>query len=242
MSALQDSHHEVIDIRPLGPALAGAKSSTLVRAPTIEVHRLVITRGREIPTHQARGAITVHCLEGRIAFTASGTTHELGPGQMLVLAAEEPHSLVGLEDSSVLVTKVVPVQATAGIERGSRVRKDPLTNAQAGRIIVTEGCCPACDVRTIQVYHQSFPEMRAVGMSAAQAAEQLASRLRVALDFVSDPLHAEAVRAAIDDTRAFLGREGRERRPTDEPGRLSARAGTTLPPGPDGLGLASSPR
>ena len=27
---------------------------------------------------------------------------------MLVLAAGEPHSLVGLEDSSVLVTKVLP--------------------------------------------------------------------------------------------------------------------------------------
>jgi len=33
---------------------------------------------------------------------------ELDAGQMLVLAAGEPHSVVGLEDSSVLVTKLLP--------------------------------------------------------------------------------------------------------------------------------------
>lgn len=117
MSALQESHDDVIDIRPLGPALAGTKSSTLAKVPTLEVHRLVVARGRAIPTHQARGAITVHCLEGWITFTACGNTRELGAGQMLVLAAGEPHSLVGVEDSSVLVTKVLP--ATPGApERG----------------------------------------------------------------------------------------------------------------------------
>jgi len=31
----------------------------------------------------------------------------VGAGQLIVLAAGEPHSLVGLEDSSVLVTKVL---------------------------------------------------------------------------------------------------------------------------------------
>ena len=113
MSATQDPHDDVIDVRPLGPALAGASSSTLARTPTLEVRRLVLARGREVPTHQAPGEITVHCLEGRITFTACGTTHELKAGQMLVLAAGEPHSLVGLEDSSVLVTKVLPANSPA---------------------------------------------------------------------------------------------------------------------------------
>ncbi len=108
MSASQDPYDEVIDVRPLGPAFAGASSSTLARTPTLEVRRLVLAKGHEIPTHQAPGEITVHCLEGRITFTACGSTRELRAGQMLVLAAGEPHSLVGLEDSSVLVTKVLP--------------------------------------------------------------------------------------------------------------------------------------
>ncbi len=108
MSASEDHHADVIDVRPLGPALAGASSSTLAKTPTLEVRRLVLAKGHELPTHQAPGEITVHCLEGRITFTACGTTRELKAGQMLVLAAEEPHSLVGLEDSSLLVTKVFP--------------------------------------------------------------------------------------------------------------------------------------
>ncbi len=108
MPANPNPNEAVIDVRPLGPALAGASSSTLARTPTLEVHRLVLAKGREIPTHQAPGEITVHCLEGRITFTACGTTRALGAGQMLVLAAGEPHSLVGLEDASVLVTKVLP--------------------------------------------------------------------------------------------------------------------------------------
>lgn len=113
MSASQNVNDEVIDIRPLGSALASASSSTLARTPTLEVRRLVLAKGREIPTHQAPGEITVQCLEGRITFTARGTTRELGAGQMLVLAAREPHSLTALEDSSVLVTKVLPARPSA---------------------------------------------------------------------------------------------------------------------------------
>jgi quercetin dioxygenase-like cupin family protein len=113
MSATPNPNDEVIDVRPLGSALAGASSSTLARTPTLEVRRLVLAKGREIPTHQAPAEITVHCLEGRITFTACGTKRELGAGQMLVLAAREPHSLVGLEDSSVLVTKVLPANPLA---------------------------------------------------------------------------------------------------------------------------------
>lgn len=99
---------EVIDVHPAGPVPPGPSSSTLAKTATMEVRRLTLPKGREIPTHQARGEITVHCLEGRIAFTAAGATRELGPDQMLVLATGEPHSLVGLEDAAVLVTKVLP--------------------------------------------------------------------------------------------------------------------------------------
>ena len=81
-------------------------------------------------------------------------------------------------------------------------------SADPRRIIVTESCCQACDVHTVQVYHQSFPEMRIEGLTAERAADILANRLTAALDSVSDPSHREAVRVAIDDTRAFLDREG----------------------------------
>lgn len=95
---------DVIDIRPLEAALTNAKTATLVKTKTLEVIRLVIPAGKEIPEHRAHGEITVQCLEGRVAFATGSSKRDLVAGQMLYLSSEELHSLHGLEDSSVLVT------------------------------------------------------------------------------------------------------------------------------------------
>jgi quercetin dioxygenase-like cupin family protein len=95
---------EVIDIRPLGSALAQARTSTLVKTKALEIIRLVIPAGKDIPGHKAHGEITVQCLEGRVAFTIGSTRRDLTGGQLLYLSSGETHSLHGLEDSSVLLT------------------------------------------------------------------------------------------------------------------------------------------
>jgi len=95
---------EVIDIRPLRSELAQAKTMTLAKTKTLEIIRLVIPSGKDIAEHKAHGEITVQCLEGRVAFTVGETTRELEAGQLLYLLSGEPHSLHGIEDSSVLVT------------------------------------------------------------------------------------------------------------------------------------------
>lgn len=94
---------EVIDIRPLGSELAHARTTVLAKTETLEIIRLVIPSGKDIPEHKARGEITVQCLEGRVAFSVGETTRELEAGQLLYLPSGEPHSLHGMEDSSVLV-------------------------------------------------------------------------------------------------------------------------------------------
>lgn len=98
---------EVIPLA-LGTSLGASKTTTLVKTATLELIRLVLPAGKEIPSHTAPGEITVQCLEGRIAFTAAGQTQELVAGQLLYLAAGAPHALTGLEDSSVLVTILLP--------------------------------------------------------------------------------------------------------------------------------------
>lgn len=98
---------EVIDVSAADVLERGASPRSLVNTETLEVRRLTLPKGRRIPTHRAPGEITVHCLEGRIEFTANGETRDVGAGQLIVLAAGQPHSLVGLEDSTVLVTKVL---------------------------------------------------------------------------------------------------------------------------------------
>jgi quercetin dioxygenase-like cupin family protein len=104
--ARQPKLSEVIDVGPGSASGTGPAPNALVKSATLEVRRLTLPKGRGIPTHHAAGEITVHCLAGRIAFTAGGETREVGAGQLIALAAGEPHSLVGLEDSTVLVTKV----------------------------------------------------------------------------------------------------------------------------------------
>jgi quercetin dioxygenase-like cupin family protein len=104
---------EVIDARAAGAPEPGASPRSLLKTQTLEVRRLTLPKGRAIPTHHAPGEITVHCLDGRVAFTANGETRELSAGQLIALAAGEPHSIVGLEDSTVLVTKVLLVRPSA---------------------------------------------------------------------------------------------------------------------------------
>lgn len=95
---------EVIDVRPLGEALERTITNTLVKTDRLEVIRLVVPAGKEIPSHQVAGEITVQCLEGRVAFTSGGATRELAAGQMLYLGGRDSHALRGLENASVLVT------------------------------------------------------------------------------------------------------------------------------------------
>lgn len=77
-------------------------------------------------------------------------------------------------------------------------------NADPQRIIVTASCCEACSVDTVRVHHERFPELRVEGKTAEMAAGHLTNRLLAAQDSVSGPAHRDALRHAIDDTRAFL--------------------------------------
>src|SRR5262249_26776350 len=95
---------EVVDVRPLGSALASSKTATLLRADQVEVRRLVVPAGKEIAEHKAKGEIVVHCLEGKVAYTAFGKTHNLEARKLLYLPKGEPHSGKGVEDASLLLT------------------------------------------------------------------------------------------------------------------------------------------
>jgi quercetin dioxygenase-like cupin family protein len=96
---------EVIDVRPLGSALAQAQTTTLVKTPTLEVIRLIIPAGKEIcHHHEMTGEIMVHCLEGLITVQINGDSRVLEASQMLYLSGGQPHTLCGVEDASVLLT------------------------------------------------------------------------------------------------------------------------------------------
>jgi quercetin dioxygenase-like cupin family protein len=97
-----------VDLRPAEESFSEAKSAALVKEARFEAIRMVIPKGHEISRHQVEGAITIYCVDGRIAFTACGKTHDLRAGHWLFLLGNEPHSLVGIEDASVLLTIMFP--------------------------------------------------------------------------------------------------------------------------------------
>ena len=99
---------EIVDVRPLGAALASSQTSTLVRAEQVEVIRLVVPAGKEIAEHRAKGEIIVQCLEGKVGFTAFGKTQQLEAGKLLYLPTGEPHTVKGLENASLLLTILLP--------------------------------------------------------------------------------------------------------------------------------------
>jgi quercetin dioxygenase-like cupin family protein len=96
---------------PLGNGIPEAKSGLLLAAGRLEMLRLAIPAGKVIPPHKATSEIAVQCVEGRIAFTHASGTSELRAGDLITLPPGEVHSLEGLEDSTVLVTRL---RETAG--------------------------------------------------------------------------------------------------------------------------------
>jgi quercetin dioxygenase-like cupin family protein len=99
---------DIVDVRPLGSALASSRATTLVRAERVEVIRLVVPAGKDIAEHKAKGEIVVQCLEGRVAFTAFGKTQDLEAGKLLYLPGGEPHSVRGIQNASLLLSILLP--------------------------------------------------------------------------------------------------------------------------------------
>ncbi len=95
---------DVIDVRPLGTALAGAKSHALFKSRELELMRIVLRAGEELPPHAVPGELTLQCLEGKITFSGASGVRELTAGQLVYAAGHETHWLRAIEDASLLLT------------------------------------------------------------------------------------------------------------------------------------------
>jgi quercetin dioxygenase-like cupin family protein len=95
---------EVIAAGPLGAALAGARSQTLVRDRGLQIFRLVLTPGQVLPPHQVRDRMVIQCLDGSFAFETMGRRLTLRPGDLCHIPPEESHAVHALEACSALVT------------------------------------------------------------------------------------------------------------------------------------------
>jgi len=97
-----------IDIRPLGEALTRAASHAILKTRSLELMRLVLRRGEEIPTHSIYGDCTLQCIEGRVAVDAAGNACELQAGQLVLLPPQANYAIRALDDASLLMTVQIP--------------------------------------------------------------------------------------------------------------------------------------
>jgi quercetin dioxygenase-like cupin family protein len=101
-------HHalsgELINVRPLGAAVANTRTARLYKTEHLEVFRMVLRAGEEMPEHKVPGELTEQCLEGSVEFSIGSTRDVMRSGDLKCLAGGIPHSLKAIEDSSALVT------------------------------------------------------------------------------------------------------------------------------------------
>lgn len=102
---------EKINLFELNDELPKDKTFALIKTESLEVIRLAIPGGKDVPQHSVRGEITVQCLSGELVFSIENTKRELRPGDWLYLAASEKHSLSAITDCVVLVTIFLPTTA-----------------------------------------------------------------------------------------------------------------------------------
>ena len=95
---------DVIDIRPLGPALPDNVSTSLLKSDRLQLLHLVLPAGRDIAEHHVDDECTIHCLEGDVEVQTPGGARRLGHGQLVVLPAAAPYAIRARADSALLMT------------------------------------------------------------------------------------------------------------------------------------------
>lgn len=107
---------DVVDVRPLGAALADTRSHALFKSEDLEVMRLVLRADEALPPHSVAGEITLQCIEGRVAFICAAGERELAAGQLIHLKGDELHALRAVEDASLLLTIALKPDPHIGVK------------------------------------------------------------------------------------------------------------------------------
>ncbi|MGD9803294.1 MAG: cupin domain-containing protein [Hyphomicrobiaceae bacterium] len=104
-------HHaspaEIVDLSPMGDELRNNHTAAIVKTDEFEAVRLVVRAGALLKQHQVPESITLHCLEGRVELGLGDSSVELKANEWLYLEGGVPHSVYGLEDSSILLTIIL---------------------------------------------------------------------------------------------------------------------------------------
>jgi quercetin dioxygenase-like cupin family protein len=86
------------------PVRHGHKQMTVFRGEHITHVVFAFEQDGHLAEHSAPGLVTIHVHAGRLRIAADGSQHDLGPGQLLVLAPGVPHDVRATEESVMMLT------------------------------------------------------------------------------------------------------------------------------------------
>jgi len=102
---------DLIDVRPLGAALASARTHALFKSDDLELIRIVVAAGQALPVHAVAGEITLQCIEGSADVSCNAGVRRIASGQLIHLAGGDMHGVRGVQDASLLLTIVLKKSA-----------------------------------------------------------------------------------------------------------------------------------
>lgn len=95
---------EVVDLKAT-PDGEAHLSTILVQSDELQVTRVEIAAGKELPPQRTVGDVTVQCLEGKVTVcVGEDARKELAAGDLMYLCAKVPHSIEATEDSVLLMS------------------------------------------------------------------------------------------------------------------------------------------
>lgn len=95
---------DIINVAPLGDHLPETVSTSLIKTDRLQLLHLVLAPHQDMPQHHVDDECTIHCLEGEVEVVMGLGVRQLRPGNMILLPAQEKHSLRARTACAVLVT------------------------------------------------------------------------------------------------------------------------------------------
>jgi len=86
------------------PAASGHRQISLLHRGPLRLLLFAFEAGGSLPAHHAPGQVVIQALTGRLEVTTPHGRVELGPGQVIVLEPELPHSISAVVASQMLLT------------------------------------------------------------------------------------------------------------------------------------------
>jgi quercetin dioxygenase-like cupin family protein len=116
---------DVINVSPLGDKLQDTVSTSLIKTGRLQLLHMVLPALKDQPFHRVAEECTIHCLEGTVEVVMGVGTKQLNAGNVIVLPAQQQHSLRARTDCAVLVTLILEKgDAGDGGGAGAQTLKD----------------------------------------------------------------------------------------------------------------------